>query len=268
MENDLFDEEYGYFDTNDQFYSKEPDQSPYSLPTQRVNTLSIARGRGTKIRGTGRGPVTKLQKTTDFQSAQKSSSGRGKGQNFSADEIKTFLFGLYEGKDNNSIAEDYFYTYVNSPRTKPSLKVKIQALRMEMAHKLSITTNKTEFDKTLLNCFEFTKPLFITRTATDEKEKESQLSYFLVYKKSNYKDIKVGHNNNQLRFQLIKEKTLPDEKYWVDADVESKNNFLFTFEACFFIHISCIKSHNNRLMQVTDLNKYLKIIGLKELSWS
>ncbi len=104
-----------------------------------------------------------------------------------------------------------------------------------MSQKLS-TTNKTEIDKTLLNCYEFTKPLFITRSAVAKaNDTEKQLSNFMVYNKSNYKDIKVGHNNYHLRFQLIKESHLPTEEYWKDADVESKNNFLFTFEVFFFI---------------------------------
>ncbi len=114
----------------------------------------------------------------------------GKGQNFSENEIKVLLFGLYQGKDSNAVATKYLEAFPSTGRTKATLKLKVDKLREECLLKFSgLTTSKgkvQDSSKTELSAaFEFLKPMFIIKKEIDNSR------FFWLHKVSNWKEIKV-----------------------------------------------------------------------------
>ncbi len=65
------------------------------------------------------------------------------------------LFSLYEGKDNGSAASDFILENPDTKRTKQSLRVKVQSLRMECLSKFGnavLEESKLAHEKQLNAC--------------------------------------------------------------------------------------------------------------------
>ncbi len=189
------------------------------------------RGRGTQTRGRGltphKSPRIERPHTVIEKQTQKS-KGFKKGQVFTEEEIKTLLFGLYEGKDNGVIAADYLNQYQFTSRTKQALKIKIQSLRMECTSKFgnsAVEEEKIQHEKQLQECLDFLQPSFVIKNTTEEGKR-----FFQIHKKSNWEDVTVGYHGNKVRFQLFLKKDEKVDDFWNDTTIETKSHIYVTVE--------------------------------------
>lgn len=74
----------------------------------------------------------------------------------------------------------------------------------------------------MLAAHDFLMPWFVNKAGK---------SYYLQ-KKDNWKELKVGFNNNQIRFNYAMDTQINTVPGWETADVESKNFMFFNFEVC------------------------------------
>lgn len=166
-----------------------------------------------------------------------------RGQTFSEAEIKTLLYAIFRGYDNNKAADYYLESHKGTGRQKTTLKGKIydffdsnfksnvlgkiQSLRNELASKLGKDVLEVGSQKDCLHAHDFLMPWFVHLHGK---------SYYLQ-KKSNWKELKIGIADKKIRFHYVMESKLKDgeetELDWPEADIEAKNFLFYDFEVFF-----------------------------------